>query len=871
MRIPFWRGRKRHQELDEEIRLHFQMAVKDRIERGESQDEAELATRREFGNTTLIKEVTREMWGWASIDRLYQDLRFGSRMLAKNPGFTVVAVLTLALGIGANTAMFSVLNVYLFRGLPYPDSDRLVQVLRVTRDSQVWPQHSAADLSDERSGNKVFEGLAAYDFSKPALVEQGRPAQTLNGLDVSSDFFTVLGVQPQFGRVFTMDEDQPGRDTVIVLSDRFWISRFGGDPAILGRKLSLDGVTVTVVGVMPAAFEHPELWNNVDIWKPLALTPEQRQDRGTHFLDAIARLKKGVSLQQAQESLIGLAAAIRQANPSKAEDSLRLELLQQTMSNDSWRKTIWFAFGLAAFVLLIACANLANLLLVRSAARAREHAVRSALGAGRLRLLRQSITESLLISLLGGVASILVAIGGIRFISVRLFSNRLGAAVPLDLRVLVFALLCSTVTGLLFGAVPAWLTSRADVNRVLKDNIKGASGNSHQRLQRALIVGEIAFALALLTGSSLFLRGIQRLTHRDPGWKVDGLLSAQLILQGQRYAKAAQRENLCSQLEERLRAIPGVDKVALSQSPAIFGFYSIRDIVIEGQPVPALGQFIAFVEPISNQYFATLGTRLIAGRAFTSADSSAGPQVIIINESLARRFWPNENAVGKRIGDPGGERNWREIVGVVNDIEFPGRLGDPETRFQIFRPISQYTPEIVSIFLRTQTPPETLANTLRTTVAGIDPAQPVTNINSARDMVSRGWGEHSLLATLLGAFAVLGLILAAIGIYGVISYWVTQRMAELGIRMALGAQGQDVVWLVLGSGARLVLAGSILGAGASYAVSRLLTWSIPSIPSHDPVLMGIALAVLVAVSLLTCFLPAWGASRIDPMEALRRG
>jgi predicted permease len=803
-------------------------------------------------------------------DEMFQDLRYGVRMLLKNPGFTVIAVLTLALGIGANTAMFSVLNTYLFRALPYPDSERLVRVFRTSPHSQSWP-HSPANFMEMREKNTVFERMVTWNGVSPNLVEEGASAERLQGMLVSADFFPALGVQPALGRAFTAEEDQPGANLVVVLSDRFWQRRFGADPNILERTLRLDGESVKVIGVMPPGFDHPLLWGTVDVWRPIAFAADQRQNRGNNFLRSFARLKPGVTIEQAQSAMVTLFANMVQTNSSNQNESIRLEPLHRSMSDEIGRKVMWFTFGLAGFVLLIACANLANLQLVRTAARAREHAVRAALGAGRLRLLRQSLTESLLISILGGSLSFLFAIGGVEFISRRLFSELPGAKVSLDFKVFGFALLCSVLTGLIFGMVPAWLASRADVNHVLKESPRGSTaGHSQHRLRHSLIVGEVAFTLVLLVGAGLFLRGLQRFINLDPGWRVDGLLTAQLGLRGANYTNAPQRLVFYQRLEEQLRSLPGVEQVALSGSQPVWGFNSSGSFKIEGQPEPQPGQWPEiYFESVSTAYFETIGARLLEGRVFNSADIGGKPPVIIINETTARRFWPNQSAVGKRIGRPGQNPNWHEVVGVVNDIGFPGSLGEPYTRFQGFRPLAQQTWVSVIINMRGSIAPEAFANDLRRVVAELDPTQPVHRIRTVRSLVEQGLGNISLLGSLLGSFAALGLLLAAIGIYGVISYSVAQRTGEFGIRLALGAQARDVLWLVLRKGAFLILLGALLGFGGAYAVARFLASAIPTLPTRDPVAMGGITVVLIAVALAACYLPARRATKVDPMTALR--
>jgi putative ABC transport system permease protein len=802
---------------------------------------------------------------------MFQDLRFGLRMLLKDKGFTAVAALTLALGIGANTAMFTVLNTYLFRALPYPNPDALVRIYRTSIHSQSWP-HSPGNFFDQREKNGVFEQMVAYTGIGPNLAEPGEPAERLQGFAVSADFFPALRIQPALGRVFTPEEHETGADKVVVLSNRFWMGRLGGDPNVIGRTLRLNSENIKVIGVMPGGFDHPLLWGNVDLWRPLAFNAEGRRFRGNNYLQAFARLKPGVTIAQADQGMKTLAANITKETGQNQNESLRLEPLQLSMSDEIRRKVMWFTFGLAGFVLLIACANLANLQLARTAARAREFAVRAALGAGRIRLLRQSLIESLVIALIGGALSLVLALLGVGFISRRLFNELPGMKVTLDFSVFGFALLCSLLTGLIFGTVPAWLASRADVNQVLRENVRGSSaGRSQQRLRNALIVGEVAFALILLTGAGLFLRGLQRFANLDPGWQVDGLLTAQVGMRGSDYATPAQRAAFFQKLEDRLRALPGVEQAALSASQPIYGFGSSGPFVVEGQPVPAPGQYPeVFREPVSVRYFETHGIRLLSGRFFNSADIADRPAVIIINETMARRFWPNEKPVGKRIGSTNpNDRRWQEIVGVVNDVGFPASLGEPYTRFQSFLPLAQEPRNNVNLALRTSAAPQSFGSALRSAIAELDPSLPAYRIRTARSIVDQGLGSISLLGTLLGAFAALGLGLAAIGIYGVISYSVVQRTGEIGIRLALGAQARDVLLLVLRKGALLTLLGGLLGFAGAYAVARVLASAIPTLPTHDPVAMGVITCALVAIALAACYLPARRATKVDPMVALR--
>jgi predicted permease len=518
-------------------------------------------------------------------------------------------------------------------------------------------------------------------------------------------------------------------------------------------------------------------------------------------------------------------------------------------------------------VLLIACANLANLQLVRTAARSRELAVRAALGAGRMRLLRHSLTESIIVALIGGVISLVIALWSVRFISSRLFNDLPGANIQLDYRVFGFALLCSLVTGVLFGTIPAWLASRADVNLALRENSRGSTaGRSQYRLRHTLIIGEVAFAFILLAAAGLFLRGLYRFINADPGWQVDGLVTAHMTLRGEKYAEDKQRIAFLSELESRLSTLPGVQRVAIGGSHPAYEFNSSSSFLVEGQPEPPPDKYPEmFFEPVSANYFETLGARLRQGRTFNSGDTSDHPNVVIINEAAAR----NENPAGKRISSTGRKKDYYEIVGIVNDIAFPGELGQPYTRYEAFVPVTQAAPSYLTIVMRTSSNAEAMANSMRSSIAGLDPSLPVYRIRTARNAVDQGLGSISLLGSLLGAFAAVGVLLAAIGIYGVISYTVVQRTGELGIRMALGAQARDVLWLVLSKGALLVLTGAVLGVIGAYIVSRLFIAYIPSLPTRDPLTLAITGVALVIVALVACYIPARRATKVDPLVALK--
>src|ERR1051326_8102905 len=566
------------------------------------------------------------------------DLRFALRQLRKHPGFTTVAVLTLALGIGANTSMFSVLNLVMFRPLPYPEADRLVRIYRTSPYSEEgW--NSPGDFLDYREQNRVFEHLAGFSGTGRNLSEPGHMPERLEGIEVTANLFATLGVQPALGRVFTAEEEQADASVVALLGHGFWKRRFGGDTNIIGRTLRFDGENVTVIGVMPAASDAHSLLGFEDICFPKRFPAEQRLDRSDQSLGIVARLKPGVSQAQAQAEMSALAARAAKAHPeTNTRAGVRVLALAKSFEPDSSRQGLWFLFGLSSFVLLIACANLANLELAHSARRSRELAVRAALGAGRPRLMRQLLTESLLLSLLGGVLGVTLASW-----CDELLGRRLGWKIPLDLHVMGFALLCCVVTVALSGTAPAWLAVSADVNAKLKENSRGAtSSRSHRRLQHALIVGEVALALVLLSGAGATIRSLQRFGRLDPGWRVDGLLTAQANLAS--YGEPEKRPLFFEELERRLAALPGVQSAGISSSSPVWSNGGGRHLAIEGRTAPAPGDGpLAACASVSPAYFATLGIRVRQGRAFNSADTSSRPAVVVVNESLARQFWPGRS------------------------------------------------------------------------------------------------------------------------------------------------------------------------------------------------------------------------------------
>jgi predicted permease len=795
---------------------------------------------------------------------MLNDIRYAIRMLIKNPGFSAVVVLTLALGIGVNTSMFTGLQSLLLPKLPYPESDRLVRVFRTSPHSQRWP-HSPANYLDQQAQNTVFERMAAVNERSFNLSEPGQPAERLRAIEVTADLLPLLGIQPLLGRAFAPEEDRPGQNNVVILNHEFWLRRFSADTSILGRTFRLDGEIVTVIGVMPASFQQRP-WEDVDLLRPMGFTNSQRQNRGGNYLDVIARLKPGISSAQARAGIETLAARMRQDHPDdNSEIGLRIVPWAQSQMDTSGRIMLWLIMGLAGFVLLIACANVANLQFARTALRTRELAIRAALGAPRSRLLRQLLTESLVLAVLGGLLALVLADWVNQALSQQLTQNGKPLLnLKLNFVVLGFTLAVSTLTGLAFGLVPAWLASRTDVNAALKQCSRGATvDRSQHRLRHALIVLQMALALMLLAGAGLVVSGLQRFGVRDPGWRVDGLTMGRLDLPAEKYAPGKPRVAFIERLQEKIAALPGVEQAAVAGVLPISSFRVSTDLFVEGQPEEtARHRKMRNINFITPGYFATLGMRLLEGRDFSSADAEGRPDAIIVNETLARICWPGESAVGKRIGFPDA---WQEIVGVVNDVRFPSDPSEHGTPFQTYRPLAQESQENLVVAVRGNVSTETL----RREVAELDADLPLSDARTVRALVDQTLDQAAVAGWLLGGFAGLGLLLAGLGIYGVMAGFVAQRTNEIGVRMALGAQVGDVLKLVLSRGIKLTLLGAGFGMAGAFGLTRMLRFLAPGLESNSTLVVALVAGLLVAVGLIACWLPARRATRVDPMVALR--
>jgi putative ABC transport system permease protein len=795
------------------------------------------------------------------------DLRFSARTLLRSPGFTVVAVVTLALAIGANTAIFSVVNAVLLRALPYPDPERLVVLTEKTRGGGrvgvAYPNYL-----DFRERARSFAEVAGYRDALLNLTGVDRPVR-LQGREVGWNFFRMLGAQPELGRAFVADDEKKDAPLTTILGHATWQALFGGDPSIIGKTISLDGKGYTVVGVMPAGFEF---FRRDDLFVPLGSSLLHGDEgRGNHSdMEVLARLKDGVSFGQASAEMDAVAAQLEREYPdtNSGEGALTFRLLDRYASDV--RGTLWVLLAAVGFVLLIACVNVANLLLVRAAGRQREVALRLALGAGRWRIVRQLLTESLLLAALSCLVGLALGVWITEGL-VRLAPEgvpRLGQT-RLDMTVLLFTSAVSLVTGLLFGLLPAWHSARQDLHTTLKEGGRGTSGGARERTRKGLLVAEVALSLVLLAGAGLMLRTFYGLRHVDPGFASENLLTMRVNLPTTGYDMARLR-TFYKECPARVGALPGVRAAALTQSLPIDGSRWNSVFIAADKPVPPRDRLLsAAFTPVSNDFFRTLGIRLLKGRTFTDADADSRPNVAIINETLAARLWPGEDPVGKRLkqGWPEGQTPWREVVGVVADVKLNGV--DRDVPLQIYLPLEQRPTYTLALAVSTSGDPLSLAATVEQTVHTIDKDLPVSGVRSMDQLMGGAIARQRLTLVLLLGFALLALLLAAVGIYGVISYAVSQRTREFGIRVALGAQDRDVLRLVIGQGVRLTLVGVALGLLCALGLTRLMEALLFGVRPTDPLTFAVITSLLVGVALLACYLPARRAAKVDPGVALR--
>ncbi len=859
--------------MAEEMRFHLEQRAADLAADGLAAEEARYAARRRFGNTGVLQERARDTWGWGWLERSLKDLQLAGRQLAGHPGFTLLAVVTLGLGIGANTSTFSILNHVLLKPLPYANLAQLDRLYRATpqdRDGDISP----ADFRDLVQAKGGYGDVAAYTEARVSLSEPGRPAELAFAARATSNLFSLLGVQPQLGRDFRPGEDQPGRDRVVVLSSRTWLKRFNGRADVIGRTVRIDGEPHEIIGVLPASFNDWRFLGRDDFFRPLAFGPEQAGDRKSADLVVIGRRDPARPPTETASFVANLGLRLAKEFPeANAEATWRSVTLQSVAGGSNGGQILPLLIGLSGFVLLIACSNLANLLLARTMARARELAVRAALGASRLQLLRPVIAESLLLALGGGVLAILVAVWFRDWAAVRSTGDN-GEQVNfvVDWSVMAWAFAASLVTAVAFGLAPALFALRLNLNDTLKSGGRGAiGGRGHQLFRHFLIVGQFALAMILLAGAGLYIRGLHELNNRRAGWESTHLVTGTVVLPHGTYGDAEKITAFHRLVLARLAALPGVASVSLSAFTPSFAWPDLRRFIVEGKNRPPAGREpAAVVNSVSPHYFDTFNTRVLAGRAFDEHDTANATRTYIINQAAANGLFAGENPLGRRLAQSDGATlRWGEIVGVVADVQSIM----PETNpivFQIYQPMAQDPVRQNQIAVRAAAvAPSSLVDGIRLAMTELDPDLPVSKLQPADATIYRANYQNRVLRDMLAAFGVLGLALASLGVYGVIARTVAQRTGEFAIRLALGASVRDIVRLVLGAGVRQAILGSALGLLGAIGVSRVIAASYPSLPTNSPLILVGTTLLLVAVALVACWLPARRAGNVDPMSVLR--
>jgi putative ABC transport system permease protein len=862
------------EDLDQDIREHIERETQDNIERGIPPEEARHAAMRKFGNVMRVREETQEVWSFVWLEQLREDIHFGLRMLGKNPGFTAVAVLTLALGIGANAAVFSVVYAVLLRPLPYKDSSRLV-VLNETTPKVGDVSVSYQNFLDWRTASHTFSQLAAVhsvDFNLAGVTQP----ENISGDAVSPNFLSMMGVRPFLGRDFDASEEKAGTTPVVLLSYSLWQSHLGGDPNALGKTIILDGGSFTIVGVLPPNYRSLDM---TDVMLPIGVwvtknsdAAKERGERGDMFV--IGRLAPDATLEQARAEMKGIAARLAKEYPASNDQfDVALQPIREAFVGDM-KTAILVLFGAVLFVLLIACANVANLFLVRGAGRTKEVALRIAFGASRGRIIRQMLTESFILACFGGVVGVALAMGGIRGMAQLIPMDMLsGTTVNLSGAVLLFVGGVVVMAAFIFGLTPALHSTKPNVQSELKEGGRTASaGAAQNRLRGALAIAEISLALILLIGAGLMMKSLYRLMAVDPGFRPDRVLKMGMDLRTQQYSKEPAVLNFWQQLLDRVRALPGVESAAVGTVIPLTDSHSRSDVTMEGMALPTPGNYPhPDFHIVSPGYVETLGIPLLRGRTFTDADNKKAPLAGMINAMVARRFFPNEDPVGKRFmfGHPSATHpaDWCTIVGVVGDTRLYG-LANP-ARLEVYVPLRQKPESGMALLVKSGADPAALTSAIREAVQSIDKDQPIRAISTMKELVSNSVATRRMTLVLLGLFSGLALVLGAIGIYGVISYSVAQRTHEIGIRMALGAPRRDVFRLVVVQGLKLAGIGISIGIVGAFGLARLMSSLLYGISATDfETFTGVAI-LLALVALLACYVPARRAMRVDPMVALR--
>lgn len=864
-----WRADKIGKEIDDEMQFHVDMRTEANIRRGMSPDEARRDAEQGFGHRTRIKEEGYEVRGGRWLETLWQDIRYGARMLRKHPGFSLMAVLTLGLGIGANTAIFTIVNGVLLKPLPYPEPERLERVFQKNSSMNRFGM-SVADYQGLEKEYPKIGSVAAFSRRAVTLTGGELPEQ-IQATFTTGEFFKILGVMPATGRTFIPGEDRPGGDRVAVISHGFWQRHLGADPKTIGRQLTLDGISYTVIGIMPPGFISPEV-AAPDLW-PI-LQPETPKRRGPFNLSVITRRNAGVSEQQGREELQKIAREVFQQWSSTFPDADATYIsmpLKQVLVGDIGT-TLLVLFGAVGCVLVLASVNIANLLLSRASTRQQEIAIRAALGAGRLRLVRQLFTESLLLALLGGVAGLLLAVWGVDML-LALSPQTIPRMdqVKVDGFVLGFAALGTVFSSLIFGLMPALYNINPNLGEPLKGGGRGsAEAPGRRRLRDLLVITEFALALPLLVGAGLMINSFMRLQQVRPGFDPDHLLTAQLPLPALKYPKVEQSINFHKEMLRRIGTLPGVQSASITTNLPLGG-RDTNNFDLEIRPTPSgKSQEVAEFLSVSPEYFRTLGIPLLKGRALSEQDNEEAPPVMVISQAMAKRYFPNEDPIGMRLKLGGCvECDWTTIVGVVGDVKNGGLSAEDDSAMYCPFVQESFNIRMMTLVVRMEGDPASFISTVRREVNSIDPDLALADIKMMDQLMSESLGQSRYRGVLLGIFAIVALILAAVGIYGVIAYAVNQRTHEIGIRIALGARKRDIFSLVVWHGMILSMIGVAIGVAASLALTRFLSSLLFGVSNTDPVTFTSVVLLLIGVALLACSIPARRATRVDPMIALR--
>jgi predicted permease len=865
------------EELDEELRFHFEREVEKYMRSGLKEAEAMRMARLAFGGHAQTKENTHGAHGTGFVELTVQDAKYAFRQLWANPTFALVMILTLGLSIGANSAIFSVINGVLLQRLPYPQPERLVRIFLSSREYPKFPLNPW-DFLDFRARNHSFDAVAAFTRGDMQLSGDGEP-ERLNGFGITSGYFRVLGLHPQMGREFDFQAEIPGNGLQVILSDRLWRTRFGADPNVIGRKVTLNMQPYTVIGVMPAGAQHPgndyhavSYGESVDVWWPFSFAGNSNQ-RGSHFIEGIGRLKEGVTVDRARGEMNAIMGQLAREHPGNDAGWTVLAIPLYTEIVGARRQMLLVLLGAVGIVLLIACANAANLLMARASAREREIAVRLAMGAPRWRVVRQLLTESLLIACTGGALGLLLAFGGVRALVALLPADFPRAHdVQVSGPVLAFTALISLMTGILFGLMPAVQASRTDPKQGLqKGGRSSTAGRRQARLRSALVIAEMSLASVLLIGAGLMLRTFLNLVHLDPGFREDHLLTASLSLPHAQYKTDVQTAQFYDRLSSSLNELPGVESAGAGSDLPWTGYdENAGGFTIEGKKPPPNQEFHARYHDATPGYFSAMGIPLLEGRFFTGADKADAPTVLLINHAMAERYWPHESVIGKRMSfhdAPKKDSDWMTIVGVVGDVKDQPNSPGAEPAFWWSE--DQGGEPNMSIAIRTRSDPKQVADGLRDAVHRLDPALAVADVKLMDSVVDTSVSTPRFTFALVGLFAGLAILLAAIGAYGVIAYTVSQRTSEFGLRVALGAQRMDLMVMVLAQSARLAVPGTIVGVLLALSLGRVVRSLIYEVSPADPVILSAVVVLMLTVALIASLVPARRAAGADPMVTLR--